>query len=271
VTENFAADIPLSIAQAAHAGTSFVPEKRAEQERSGYAQTLASDFENLARGLPQEKHAQLAEEFDRYRQGYRRHYLAMLASRSRCMSTMIAGPSNFPVGRMQKRNAVADRRISDLVEFRERALKAIHKALHPELAPIMLGDSDASTRLQQKIQTAELVQSVMKRANAIIRKHAKEGPTRQVAELVALGLSEGKAKDLLIPDACGRIGFADYEVKNNNANIRRMKQRLGQVERTHAQPAQPCRAPPPASRTSPPRTGSASSSPGSLPRKCVTA
>jgi hypothetical protein len=235
---NFAADIPLSLARAAHSGTSFVPDERAVQEQEGYASTLAGDYEQLLKHAPtEEKRATLDVEFARYREGYRKRYLAMLASRSRCMSTMITGRSNFPVRRMEKRNAIEHKRLTEVVEFRERALKAIRKALHPELAPIMLGDSDATIRLQQKIQTAELVQSVMKRANAAIRKHAKDGADRQIAELVALGLPEAKARNLLEPDHCGRIGFASYEVTNNAANIRRMKERLAQVETVQAEPA----------------------------------
>lgn len=40
-----------------------------------------------------------------------------------------------------------------------------------------------------------------------------------------------KGLKLFEPDFCGRVGFPDYELTNNNANIRRMKQRLEQVEK----------------------------------------
>jgi hypothetical protein len=59
-------------------------------------------------------------------------------------------------------------------------------------------------------------------------------PEAQVAALVALGFPE--AVLLLKPDACGRIGFADFEL-TNNANIRRMKTRLACVEKAPATPA----------------------------------
>src|ERR1700674_2248971 len=136
----FENDIPQSLAQAAHAGTSFVPEQRGEQMRSEYASTLAADFATLSKlATTDEKRATLEEEFARYREGYRRRYTAWLSSRSRCLSTMITGPSNFNVRRNEKRNAVEHRRCEELGEFRERALKAIRKALCPELAPIMSG------------------------------------------------------------------------------------------------------------------------------------
>jgi len=64
----------------------------------------------------------------------------------------------------------------------------------------------------------------MKAANKLIRKNDREG-------LAALGFSETQITKLFQPDFCGRIGFADYETKNNGANIRRLKERLAQVEK----------------------------------------
>jgi hypothetical protein len=42
---------------------------------------------------------------------------------------------------------------------------------------------------------------------------------------------------LLKPDFCGRVGFADFELTNNSANIRRMKQRLVGIAQNKAAPA----------------------------------
>jgi hypothetical protein len=148
---DFASDIPLELARAAHRGTSFVPDERGSQERASYASTLASDYANLERYADNDdKRATLASEFERYREGYGRRYRDMLAAKSRTMSTMITGGSNFPTARNRKRGAVADKRTSELVEFRERALAAIRKKLRPELAPIMAGDDDATARLRAK-------------------------------------------------------------------------------------------------------------------------
>lgn len=228
---HFANDIPLDLARAAHAGTSFDPEKRAETERAGYAATLAADLAALERyATTDAKRATLATEFARYRDGYRRLFVAYLASRSRCMSTMITGPSNFPVRRQARINAVADARSARLTEYRERALAAIKKALTPELQPIMAGDSDAVVRLREKIAKLERDQERMKAINATIRKHAKAGHRAQWQALVDLGLAPGAADSLLEPDFCGRIGFPSYALTNNSAEIRRLKVRLAQVE-----------------------------------------
>lgn len=233
----FAADIPYSLAMAAHSGSSFVPEKRAESERAGYSETLSALYSELAaHANTPEKLAMLEDEFARLRDGYRKRYVAYLSSKSRTFSTMIAGPSNFPVRMMEKRNRVVDGRRTELIEFLPRAKAAILKRLHPEWRPIMAGDADATERLEVKIAAAEAVQERMKAANLAIRKHKKAGADARIAALVALGFNAARAKLLLEPDYCGRIGFADFEMTNNNANIKRMKERLGSVAAAQAKP-----------------------------------
>ena len=77
----------------------------------------------------------------------------------------------------------------------------------------------------------------MKAANAAIRQNAKEGPEAQVAAARRAGASRRTSpRTLLQPDFCGRIGFPDYELTNNNANIRRMRERLAGIERAQATP-----------------------------------
>jgi hypothetical protein len=231
-------DIPIALARAAHAGTSFVSDERAEQTRAGYAATLTADYQALLRHAPtDEKRATLDAEFARYREGYRRHYVAHLHSRSRCMSTMIAGPSRFPVRRMEKRNRIELKRLDELISFRDRALDAIRKTLHPEWRPIMAGDADALERLREKLAKLEKTQERMKAANAAMRKHAKAGAEAQVFAIVATGLPESIARKLLEPDFAGRLGFPSYEITNGGAEIRRVKARLEMLERVKAEPA----------------------------------
>lgn len=226
----YLSDIPLSLAISAHNGTSMVPEKRGDQECQSYANTLAHDFVMLSKyATTDEKRATLREEFARYRAGFKSRTCMQLLAKSRCLSSMITGPSNFPTRRNGKRSDAADKRTNELIEFRERALDAIRKVLRPELRPIMAGDDNATERMAGKIEALEALQARMKSANEAIRKHAKAGADAQVAALVALGFAEKVARELLKPDFCGRIGFASYELTNNNANIRRLKGRLVEV------------------------------------------
>ena len=234
---NFINDISTETAQRAYYGVSMFPERRAESTRSDYAGQLAEDYAALRAQAEKGGTLDLLDgEFATYRERYRRHNLAYLHSSSRCVSWFIAGPSGFPAARMNKRADIAHKRLNDMLEFRARALAAIKRRLRPDLRAIYAGDGDALERLEAKITAAEALQARMKATNATIRRTAKEGAQGQVAALLGAGYTEGHARRLLEPDFCGRIGFADFELTNNGANIRRMKQRLEQITKLQATP-----------------------------------
>jgi hypothetical protein len=87
-------------------------------------------------------------------------------------------------------------------------------------------DPDAVQHLQIKIAAAEKLQATMKAANAIVR-NRQLTDDEKVARLVAeCGQREHSARELLKPDFAGRVGFPDYALTNNGANIRRMQARL---------------------------------------------
>lgn len=230
----YASDIPFSTAKAAHDGTSFNPEERGKQEVEGWCQTMAQHYTNLrkAHAPTPEKVAILDAAWERFRAGYRTRYLQWLRSRAGIVSTMIAGPANFPVRRMEKRNQAAHRRLEDLTTFKERAVRAIVSELHPEWKPIAKSDSDALERLQAELRELERTQEMMKAANAIIRKHHKDRD-ECVRQLVILGLSEESAREITTPNSWKGIGFPSYRLTNNSANIRRVKGRIAEVEKLH--------------------------------------
>lgn len=234
-TQTFISDISTETAQRAFYGVSHFPERRAESTRNDYAVTLAQDYANLLEQAERGKTLDLLPaEFERYRAGYRERYRSYLHSSSRCVSWFIAGPSNFPAARMNKRSDIAHKRLTELFEFRSRALAAIKRKLRPDLSPIYASDDNALERLEAKIAQAETMQSRMKETNATIRKHAKEGQQAQICALLGLGYTVGTAAKLLQPDFAGRIGFADFELTNNSANIRRMKGRVEIITRNQS-------------------------------------
>lgn len=84
---------------------------------------------------------------------------------------------------------------------------------------IFSDDPNAAEKLAEKIERLESRQSLMREANKLVRKNDVEG-------LLNMGFSEPAAVKLMQPDFAGRLGFADYMLTNNSANIRRLKQRL---------------------------------------------
>lgn len=89
---------------------------------------------------------------------------------------------------------------------------------------IFSDDPSAAEKLEEKIARLEQRQELMKTANKLIKKGDDAG-------LAELGFSEIRIAQLKQPDYCGRIGFADYEIANNGANIRRCKERLEDLQK----------------------------------------
>lgn len=87
-------------------------------------------------------------------------------------------------------------------------------------------DPEALSKLREELVAMNALQDMMKSANHLIRKHAAAGVEAQVAALLEIGIGEDRARNMLRPDFAGRIGFPDYRLKNNGANIRRVQKRI---------------------------------------------
>lgn len=85
-------------------------------------------------------------------------------------------------------------------------------------------DPDAIAKLQAKLAYLEGYSELMRSANKLVRKNDRAG-------LAAMGWSEKAIEGLFKKDFAGRVGFPDYELKNTNAEARRTRQRLEQLQR----------------------------------------
>ena len=67
---------------------------------------------------------------------------------------------------------------------------------------------------------------------------AVENLTERVAALESLQerMKVANAEELFVPNCFGQIGFADFTIRNNGANIRRLKKRLESVARLKSTP-----------------------------------
>jgi len=81
-------------------------------------------------------------------------------------------------------------------------------------------DPDALEKLEQKLNVLEKHQEFMKTANRFIKKNNKE------AFLKLEGATQQLWLELTTPDFVNRTGYPSYQLTNNNANIRRIKERL---------------------------------------------
>jgi prefoldin subunit 5 len=103
------------------------------------------------------------------------------------------------------------------------------KAASVGKAGISSDDPEAIDKLQEKLAKLQTWQETMKAANKII-KSKKLTDEQKVEQLAPLGISSTAAYKLFQPDFCGRVGFPDYETTNNNANMRRIKERIEHLE-----------------------------------------
>lgn len=149
---------------------------------------------------------------------------------ARCPSILISGGSNFPVRKKEKQNAARDR---NMEEWR-RIQGLLDKIKSVGTGGISSDDPQTLAKLEAKLAKLEKHQELMKAANAAIRMKDKEKGDKRLAEL---GYTPEEIAELRAPDFAGRIGYPAYALQNNNANIRRIRERVEELKKRQTEPA----------------------------------
>ena len=141
----------------------------------------------------------------------------------RVPSILIAGGSNFPTRKKEKQNAATDR---NMQEYRD-IQGLLDKIRSTGMGGISADDPQAVEKLQKKLSGLEKSQETMKAVNAYYRKHKTlDGcphlPPDQLEKLKA---------DMSSQWHLGDKPFASWALSNNNAEIRRVKDR---INRSHS-------------------------------------
>lgn len=116
-------DIPYDLAYGAYRGISFSPDERAKQEQQAYVQHMSQMVKKYGH-LPGAD-----SELERYREGYLKRYCAWLQARTRVMSPMITGPAKFPTARNDKNLEIEHKRLTEYIEWKERAIERLERNL----------------------------------------------------------------------------------------------------------------------------------------------
>lgn len=150
-----------------------------------------------------------------------------------CPSVMISGAGNFPVKKKEKQVAAWDRNHEDYKEVE--AILGKIEAIFYGKDVIKSDDENAIEKLQDKVDGLRENQEQMKEVNKAIRlKDAEKGD-----ELLRnMGYTDEQIKDLRTPDFCGRLGFPNYMLTNNNANIHRLEGRIKSLQATKSKGTQ---------------------------------
>ena len=189
----------------AHLGTSFSPEVRAESYSKMYDTDLAKVIELGGSVIKFERL------FDNW-----------LNAKSNCISSMIAGGSNFPVARANKANERERNHGEAYFKFFESLENKKSREERGEVI-IKASDDDAVDKLQDKIDALELVQSQMKAFNKISLSK-KLSNQEKLDQVKALNITS----EVLRYTENG--GFPSYKLTNNNAKIKNAKARLESIK-----------------------------------------
>ena len=137
---------------------------------------------------------------------------------ARVPSILIAGGSNFPVRKKEKQNAARDKNMGEYMQIEG----LLGKVRSTGMGGISADDDRAVEKLEAKLAGLEAMQEEMKTVNAYYRKHK----TLEVCP----GLSAeeiGKLQSSMASDwRKNPVPYPSYLLTNNNANIRRTRQRI---------------------------------------------
>lgn len=128
-TTGIETDIDLAFAQRAYYNISFSPEKRGQTEVSGYIAAMQDLAAFIADNTDNQELGQ--QVFDKIREGYKKRTIAHLSAKSRCISSMITGPANFPVRRAEKANTAEHKRLGEFLDYHNGMKKYALKILKP--------------------------------------------------------------------------------------------------------------------------------------------
>lgn len=148
-----------------------------------------------------------------------------------CPSIMITGGSNFPVRKKQKQNAAMDKFWNECGELFDPTGNYYFRKIRNIFANTTIYSNDALAieKLQNKLQDIEEKHAKMKAYNAYYRKHG----TMKGFE----GISDERAErlDAEIEKSFVKVPFAPFQLSGNTAEIRRIKDRIAELERLKAE------------------------------------
>ena len=144
---------------------------------------------------------------------------------ARVPSILIAGGSNFPVRQKEKQNAARD---SNMQEW-QYIQGLLDKIRSTGMGGIRQDDPQAIPKLEKKLAGLEKAQETMKAVNAYYRKH---GTLDGCPHLSPENIENLKA-DMASGWHYENKPFQSWELSNNNAEIRRVRQRIESLTRAN--------------------------------------
>lgn len=198
----------------AHNWTSFSPEKRGEDMIKGYSAELEGDIAELIEG------GASSEAIKDYELRYERLFSSYLGAKSNCFSAIITGPARFNTRKHEKANRSEQKHYEVFREWRIRAKKAILRKAKPETTYL-----SELERYRAELEGMKRNHELMKDGNKKIKEALKGGFNIDNYLISTFGIKPHML------DWTMRWGFG---LQNNNANMKRVEQRIKELEAKEA-------------------------------------
>lgn len=152
-----------------------------------------------------------------------------------CPSILITGGSNFPIRKKEKQNAARDKFWSECGELFKTTGNYYFRKIENILTNTTIYSNDALAleKLQNKLAEFEDLQVKMKERNAYYRKNKTMKGYDDVSD------AEAAEIDKQIKASWEQKPYPTWALTNNNAEIRRLKERIAEIERLKANAAKP--------------------------------
>lgn len=208
-------------ARIAHYWNSMNPDRAAKFTINDFQSVLEEDVKLLRKkGFDEDQIAKYISDF-------KSRFSQYLTAKGKTASSMVTGPSKFPVERNRKALDRERRVYDDFNQWRD-------KILNRRQARVITPSSELE-KAKSDLAKAESQQELSKKINAIVRdsKKNREEKIEAIKSILPIANDAIKTRtaiEFLEPDFAGRLGVSNYVLKNNSANIRRLKDRIKELE-----------------------------------------
>lgn len=200
--------------------------------RQGSATTAYRQYVDEAAALAEKQKARVDpmyhEKIDRLLDTYAQKLAENMNSRyaidSRVPSILVAGGGNFPVRKKEKQNAARDRNHREWQDIQG----LLDKIRSTGMGGISADDPKAVEKLESKLHKLEAAQETMKAVNAYFRKHKTLDGCPYLSQENIEKLKSNMAQSWHLDKS---RPFQSFALSNNNAEIRRVKERIADLSR----------------------------------------
>lgn len=156
---------------------------------------------------------------ERYSKKLAEYYNDYYRNEASCPSILISGGGNFPTKKKEKQNSRRETLHETWQYLEDYAKKIVHLLTMEQ--PILSNDENAVELLEEKLENLTDAQERMKVINAYYRKNKTLDGCPELTDKIRREIEESWARGWYVG-----IPFPSYELSNNNANIKRIKDRL---------------------------------------------